>query len=191
MQIRPGTSMELPRSNDHVASPADAEWEKNLAARLDVSRSAIRRLEKKAYSGAYTLSAFIVLSIAAIHNFSFLPSFSQAMRKSMGTGPSSGFISIALVVYVFSAVILSLSRMMEGSDKIGGIAHLGYLGGFFFFYHFSGDMDEQFWAVFAGGATIISLESYQVWNFCRDEILKEREVLQELEEISRRKGLTV
>lgn len=191
MQSRPGTCMELPRSSNHGESPPDAEWEKNLAARLDKARSTIRKLEKKAYSGAYILSAFIALSIAAIHNFSFLPSFSQAIRKSMGTGPPSGFISIALVVYVFSAVILSLSRMMEGSDKIGGIAHLGYLGGFFFFYHFSGDMDEQFWAVFAGGATIISLESYQLWNFCRDEILKEREVLQELEEISRRKGITV
>lgn len=100
--------------------------------------------------------------------------------------PPAGFISIALVVYVFSAVMLSLARMMEGSDKIGGIAHMGYLGAFFFFYHFSGDMDAHFWAVFAGGATILTLESFQRWNYCREEIQREREVLAGLEGLSRR-----
>jgi len=180
-----------PRSNDHGQSPSDPEWEKNLAARLDNARCSIRKLEKKAYSGAYILSAFIILSIGATRNFSFLPSFSQSLRRSMGAAPPASLISIALIVYVFSAVILSLSRMMEGSEKVGGISHLGYLGAFFFFYHFSGDMDVQFWAVFAGGATILSLESYQRWNFCRDEILKEREVLQELERIASRKGIVI
>lgn len=178
--------MERSSSTDNSAHQGTAELDKNLADRLDKARRSIRKLEKRAYSGAYILSAFLILSIGATHNFSFLPTFSQAMRKSMGTGPSSGFISIALVIYVFSAVILSLSRMMEGSDKIGGVTHLGYLGGFFFFYHFSGDMDAQFWAVFAGGTTIICLESYQLWNFCRDEILNEREALEKLEKLSGR-----
>ena len=177
--------MELPPSSDKGASPAGSERDNTLAGRIDKSRISICKLEKKAFSGAYVLSAFIVISIGATQNFSFLPSFSSAIRKSMGMAPPAGFISILLIVYVFSAAILSLSRMMEGSDKIGGISHLGYLGAFFFFYHFSGDMDAHFWAVFASGTTIISLESYQIWNFCRDEILKVREVLQKLEEMSR------
>ncbi len=181
MRSRPGSDMELPRSNDNGVSTAGSERDNNLADRINNSRNLIRKLERKAFSGAYTLSIFIVLSIGATHNFSFLPSFSPAIRKSMGMAPPAGFVSILLIVYVFSAVILSLSRMMEGSDKIGGITHIGYLGAFFFFYHFSGDMDAHFWAVFAGGATIISLESYQRWNFCRDEILKEREALGKLE----------
>ena len=71
--------------------------------------------------------------------------------------------------------------MMEGSDKTGGIAHLGYLGAFFFFYHFSGRLDEHFWAVFAGGTTILALEGYQLWNYCNEEIQKEKDVLAELE----------
>jgi hypothetical protein len=108
------------------------------------------------------------------------------MKKSMGVAPPAGLISVALAVYVFSAAIISLTRMMEGTDKTGGIAHLGYLGAFFFFYHFSGNMDAHFWAVFAGGATVLSLESYQLWNYCRDEIQKEREILVELEVIAKR-----
>lgn len=177
--------MDLPHSNDNGASPAGSERDNTIADRIDKSRKSIRTLERKAFSGTYILSAFIILSIGATQNFSFLPSFTPAIRKSMGMAPPAGFISILLIVYVFSAVILSLSRMMEGSDKIGGITHLGYLGAFIFFYHFSGDMDAHFWAVFAGGVTIISLECYQLWNFCRDEILKEREVLQKLEDMSR------
>jgi hypothetical protein len=182
--------MGLLLSNDG-ARPADSERNNNITDHINNSRRLIRKLERKAFSGGYTLSAFIILSIGATHNFSFLPSFSPAVRKSMGMAPPAGFIGFLLIVYVFSAVILSLSRMMEGTDRIGGITHLGYLGAFFFFYHFSGDMDANFWAVFAGGATIISLESYQRWNFCRDEILKEREVLDMLEKRSVREGISI
>lgn len=181
--------MALPRPNENGERPANAEWQNNLADRIGKSRSVISKLERKAYSGAYILSAFILLSIGATLDFSFLPSFSPAIRKSMGAPPPADLISVALIVYVFSAVILSLARMMEGSEKTGGITHLGYLAAFFFFYHYSGNMDVHFWAVFAAGTTIISLESYQLWNFCRDEVLKEREVLQELEVISWRKGM--
>jgi hypothetical protein len=173
--------MELPRSNDQGERPTAAHADNSLTARIDKARNSIRTLERKAYSGTYALAAFILLSIGATRNFSFLPSFSPAIRKSMGMAPPVGLISVFLIIYVFSAAIISLSRMVEGSDKVGGIAHLGYLGVFFFFYHFSGDMDAQFWAIFAGGATILSLESYQLWHFCRDEILKERELLQGLE----------
>lgn len=180
--------MELPHSTDNSNKPTGADSENPLSVRINVAKESIRKLEKRSLSGGYILSAFILLSIGATHNFSFLPSFSPAIRKSMGMAPPAGFISIALVVYVFSAVILSLARMMEGSEKTGGISHLGYLGAFFFFYHFSGDMDAHFWAVFAGGATILALESYQCWNFCRDEIQKERDVLAGLEGLSRLKG---
>lgn len=178
--------MEPPCPTGNGKDRIATEQDKSLADRIDRARASIRKLERRAYNGGYILSAFLLLSIAATHRFSFLPSLSPALRTSMGTAPPSGLISVALVVYVFSAVILSLSRMMQGSDKIGGITHLGYLGAFLFFYHFSGDMDAHFWAVFAAGATIISLEGYQLWNFCRDEIMKEREVLQGLEGISSR-----
>jgi hypothetical protein len=177
--------MDPPRSTDISNASTDTVGKNQLSDRIKKSKQAIRNLEKRAHYGVYILSAFILLSIGATHNFSFLPSFSPTIRQSMGMAPPAGLISVTLVIYIFSAVILSLGRMMEGVDKVGGISHLGYLGAFFFFYHFSGDMDAHFWAVFAGGATILALESYQRWNYCRDEILKEREILQELEQLSR------
>lgn len=178
--------MELPNSTDTSTNAAAQGGKTPLSERISRTQASIRRLERRTYRGGYILSAFILLSIGATRNFSFLPSFSQSIKNSMGMAPPAGLISVALAVYVFSAAIISLSRMMEGSDKIGGFAHLGYLGAFFFFYHFSGDMDVHFWAVFAGGATVLSLESYQIWNYCRDEIQKEREILVELEGIAKR-----
>lgn len=178
--------MELPNSTDNRKNPSAKGSGTQLAERISRAQESIRRLERRAYLGGYILSAFILLSIGATRNFSFLPSFTPAIKKSMGMAPPAGLISVALAVYVFSAAIISLTRMMEGSDKTGGIAHLGYLGAFFFFYHFSGHMDAHFWAVFAGGATVLSLESYQRWNYCRDEIQKEREILVELEGIAKR-----
>jgi len=179
--------MELP-STDNCNKPTGTDSDNQVSDRIFMAKESIRKLERRAHFGLYILAAFILLSIGATHNFSFLPSFSPAIRKSMGAGPSAGFISVALVVYIFSAVILSLARMMEGSDKRGGITHMGYLGAFYFFYHFSGDMDAHFWAVFAGGTTILALESYQLWNYCRDEIQKEREALERLENLSRWNG---
>lgn len=156
-----------------------------LSARKVRLEDTIRSLEKKANKGFYILSAFILISIGATRDFSILPTFSPGFRKLLGAAPPAQLISIALLVYVFSAVIHALSRMMEGSGKTGGIAHLGYLGAFYLFFHFSGDMQIHFWAVFAAGFTILGLESYQLWNHCRDEIQKERDMLAEVEGLIR------
>lgn len=180
--------MELPQTTGNVDNQSAKESTNQFSTRINRTKESIRKLEKRAYIGGYILSAFILISIGATRNFSFLPSFTPSIRKSMGMAPPADLISVALAVYVFSAAIISLSRMMDGSDKTGGIAHLGYLGAFFFFYHFSGSMDAHFWAVFAGGSTILSLESYQLWNYCRDEILKEKDILAELEGLMRIKG---
>jgi len=176
-----GSDMKMPRTSDKWERTSGESMPTPLAERIGSCRAKIRTLERRAYTGIHVLSAFILLSIGATLDFSFLPSFSPALRKGLGGAPPAGFISIALVVYVFSASILSLSRMMEGSDKTGGIAHLGYLGAFFFFYHASGDLDGHFWAVFAGGATVLVLEGYQRWYYCREEIQKEREILAGIE----------
>jgi hypothetical protein len=173
--------MKAPRKSDNSESRTPETAPGPLAERILSSREAIRSLERRAYSGIHILSAFILLSIVATLDLSFLPSFPSAIRKGMGAAPSAGFISIALAVYVFSASTLSLSRMMEGSDKTGGLTHLGYLGVFFFFYYACGDLDTHFWAVLAGGATILILESYQRWLYCREEIQKEREMLAGME----------
>ncbi|MDO9613807.1 MAG: aminodeoxychorismate synthase component I [Bacteroidota bacterium] len=41
----------------------------------------------------------------------------------------------------------------------------------------SGKLPENFWAVFAAGATVLGLEGYHLWIYCSEEIEREREVL--------------
>jgi hypothetical protein len=141
----------------------------------------IRRLRARSNLPLYEMALFIALSIGAIRDFDFLPSFPPGILAFLGEGPSAGMISTALLIYSFSAIILILSRMMSGSGKYGGFTQLGYLSGFYLFYHFSGAMEENFWAVFAAGMTILGLEGYQVWTWCREEIRIQEEILAELE----------
>jgi hypothetical protein len=137
----------------------------------------IRKLHNKLTAELLAMALFLLLSIVALSDFSLLPSLPEKIRAALGKPPSVNMISAVLLLYIFSAIILILSRMMSGSGRYGGIGHTGYLAGFYFFYHFSGKLPENFWAVFAAGVTILGLEYYHLWIYCSEEIVREREVL--------------
>jgi hypothetical protein len=163
-------------------SPAShrTEGPANPSHRTPQENEKIRRLKARASHGLYSMALFIALSIGAVRDFDFLPSLPPKIHALLGHPPSANMISTALLLYSFSAIVLILSRMMSGSGSFGGFTQVAYLAGFYFFYHFSGGMEENFWAVFAAGMTILSLESYQVWNFCTEEIKKEEVIRAEM-----------
>ncbi len=140
----------------------------------------ISKFEALANKGLIMIAGFLAISIAALRDFDFLPSVPLSVLAFLGPPPSANMISAALVFYCFSAIILILAKMMSGSNKYGGLAHLGYLSGFYLFYHFAAAMERNFWAVFAAGMTILALEEYHLWIYCAEEIRKERETLAEL-----------
>jgi hypothetical protein len=142
----------------------------------------IRHMHNKMTAELLATALFLLLSMAALNDFPFFPSLPVRIRTALGAPPSVNMISAVLLLYVFSAIILILSRMMSGSGKCGGIGHVGYLAGFYFFYHFSGKLPENFWAVFAAGATILALENYHLWIYCSEGIARERETLTILNE---------
>jgi hypothetical protein len=90
-------------------------------------------------------------------------------------------ISALLVVYAFSAILLVLGRITNGSPKTVSFSHIGYLVCFYAFYYFSGSLPENFWAVLATGMTILSLESYHIWSLSMAKIKEEEEALAILE----------
>jgi len=150
--------------------------EKNARLREDTLAN-IRKLRNTLTKELISIALFLLLSIVALDNFSVFPSLSEPIRAALGRPPAANMISAVLLLYVFSAIILILARMMSGSGRYGGVAHVGYLAGFYIFYHLSGKLPENFWAVFASGATVLGLESYHVWLYCSEEIEKERETL--------------
>ncbi|WP_020676596.1 hypothetical protein [Geopsychrobacter electrodiphilus] len=135
-------------------------------------------------SGLWILTLFTALSLGAYRDFDFLPTLSSRIHSLLGSGPPTNFINWALVLYGFSGIIMVLTQMTSSKRPRGALSHFGYLSAFYTFYHFSGGLTENFWAVFTVGMTILSLQSYHVWNYYRDKIHEQEEILIELNKLA-------
>ncbi len=164
------------------------DFSKDRARLRKETLAKIRILQRKFSAELLSAALFLLLSIAALYDFSFFPSLPENLRTALGRPPSVNMIGTVLLVYVFSGIILILSRMMSGSGRYGGVGHVGFIAGFYFFYHFSGKLPENFWAVFATGVTIFGLEGYHLWIYCSEEIDREKEVLALLDGKPERRG---
>ena len=153
------------------------DFRKKHARLREETLANIRKLQRKLMAELLSAALFFLVSIVALNDFAFFPSLPEHIEAALGRPPSVNMISAVLLLYIFSAIILILARMMSGSGRYGGVSHVGYLAGFYIFYHFSGKLPENFWAVFAAGATVLGLESYHLWIYCSEEIEREREVL--------------
>lgn len=139
----------------------------------------INRLHRASTRGFWAISLFMLVSMAAWWGFSFLPA-PDAVTAVLGKAPSSRMVSIVLLVYTFSAIILSLARMASGIEHRSSFSHVGFLTAFFLFYYFDKALDDNYWAVFGAGITILGVESYRIWSFCSEGIVKSRENLEYL-----------
>ena len=132
------------------------------------------RLNRFSIRGILALALFILVSIFAWWGFSFLPA-PERVTAILGKPPSAYVISIALIIYTFSAIILSLARMSTGVEHRSSFSHVGYLTAFFLFYYFGKSLDENYWAVFGSGMTILGVESYRIWTYCAENISRIKE----------------
>ncbi len=160
-------------ATDYASFPDSASRRREIQAK-------IRRLHRLSNRGLWGLALFILMAIGGQQNFAFIPPIPDHIRALLGPSPPVKLISIALAVYSFSALILILSRMMSGSATYRGWSHLGYLAAFFAFYYYAQALEQNFWAIFAAGITILSLEYYQIWTHCSEMIRKEKALLNSL-----------
>jgi len=142
----------------------------------------IRYFKKQILYSRVWMVLFFLVSLGAAVGFRFLPPISEEMRHFLGASPPPTLISIALIVYAFSALILILGRMNSGPARFRGWSHTFYLSAFYLFYYYSGELRENFWPVFIAGLTILGLEDYRVWSICNEAIKKEEETLKILGE---------
>jgi len=168
--------MNMPENTENLQT---AEIEK---ANLQKS---IKRLHVRSHQGIWSIVIFSVVSIVAMLSEQIFPPLSAETKKMLGTPPSSNMISALLVVYAFSAILLVLGRITNGSPKLVSFSHIGYLICFYAFYYFSGVLADNFWAVLATGMTILSLESYHIWTYSMGKV---RELEEELAILERRIG---
>lgn len=154
---------------------ADTDETRDSADMLcQVLNEDINRLNHLSTRGILSLAMFLVVSILAWCGFSFLPA-PDMVTAALGHPPSARIISIALLIYTFSAIILSLSRMTAGIEHGNSFSHVGYLTAFFLFYYFGKSLEDNYWAVFGAGITILGVETYRIWIFCSESIAKKKE----------------
>jgi hypothetical protein len=134
----------------------------------------INRLNHFSIRGILALSLFIFISALAWWGFPFLPP-PETVTAYLGKPPQASIISAVLLLYTFSAIILSLSRMTASMEHRSSFSHVGFLTAFFLFYYFGKSLEDNYWAVFGAGVTILGVESYRIWTFCAESISKKRE----------------
>lgn len=153
---------------EHLSTAVNGPRESADLVRQALLRD-IERLNRFSTRGIMALSLFIAISIFAWWGFSFLPE-PDRVTAFLGPPPPAQIISIALIVYTFSAIILSLARMSTGVEHRSSFCHVGYLTAFFLFYYFGKSLAENYWAVFGSGMTILGVESYRIWIYCAENI---------------------
>jgi hypothetical protein len=136
----------------------------------------INRLQRLSTRGLLAMALFLGVCMWAWWNFPFLPA-PDSVTAVLGRPPSARIISTVLLLYTFSALILSLSRMTTGVEHRSSFSHVGYLTAFFIFYYYGKALEDNYWAVFGAGITILGVESYRIWSYCADGMAKKREDL--------------
>jgi hypothetical protein len=165
-------------SEEKTGAPGVTNRQKNTTS-SDPSHfhDRIRELNAKARMGGWGLAAFVILSVLSIPDSYLLPTLSETVRRFLGAAPPSNLISVALIVYAFSALTLILARIAQGSGTYKGWSHLFYIGSFYIFFGFAGTLRETYWAIFVSGLLIMGLENYLVRTYVSEEIRKaEREI---------------
>lgn len=137
----------------------------------------IRKLERASGNGLWAMVFFLMVSFVAFDSFSFFPEISTDLRRLLGTPPPAGMISLALVVYAFSGIVRTLARMSRNIKPYLGLMHASFFSAFYAFYHLSGALQDNFWAVFFAGISVMGLENYYLWSHSNAALLKERALL--------------
>jgi len=169
---------QLAMSDDQTGVPrVPTELDKGAESKASEAQKRIKDLRARARMGGWGLGAFVVISVLSIPNSYLLPALSESVRRFLGAAPPSYLISIALIVYAFSALTLILARIAQGSGSYKGWSHLFYISAFYIFFGFAGTLRETYWAVFVTGLLIMGLENYLVRTYVGEEIRKaEREL---------------
>lgn len=137
----------------------------------------INFLQRQIRASKVATLLFSLASLAAAVNFRFLPPVSSSLRQLLGAPPPLFLVNLALIIYAFSALVLTLGRINSGTSQFHGWPHLGYITAFYIFYYYSQVLPGNFWQVFIAGLTIFALEDYRIWTVCSEALKKEQQRL--------------
>lgn len=163
--------------------PAEQEPDRREKLQAEIE-ARIRKLERSTILGLAGMILFLLVSLGAYYQFAMFPDLSEQAWEFLGAPPPVEMISLALVVYAFSGIILILGRMTNNSGGYRGLMHAGFFTGFYIFYHLSGGLPDNFWATFFAGLSVLGLENYLLWMRTNLAIFREKAELERLQKQS-------
>ncbi len=171
--------MPLGRKLKTTSDQTDKRSPQQRLARIQAHIDTLHALSRQ---GLWGLLTFILLSVVVVYfqDANLLANVSQGTREFLGKPPSAKLINMALAVYSFSALILTLSRLTDRTETYRGWAHVGYLTGFYMFYFLANAVRVNALAVVVSGLTILGLEYYSVRSFTSASIRRERTIMKKL-----------
>lgn len=141
------------------------------------SRHELSRIQQQIGQESQTLSRrglgaillFILISMGAflLRDFDLFSSVSESVRQFLGYPPPSFMVSVALVTYCFSVLMIDLMQMDSEVEPQPKWSHLGYRAAFYFFYAVSGALTQHFLAVFFIGLLLYGVEQVCIMVYCR------------------------
>lgn len=162
--------------NGQSASASRPESEQ-MDSYVQAVQQEIIRLKRFSNRGLWAFSLFLLIGLLAWYVLPFLV-IPEKLAPYLGKPPSAHVVSIMLLIYTFSAIILSLARMSTNQEHRSSFCHVGYLSVFFFFYHVAGGLADNYWAVIGAGVTILGVESYRIWVYCTEAIRRKQDDLE-------------
>lgn len=141
-------------------------------------RERIAGLQARSRQGLWGLTLFALLSAGIYAAPVSTALISPKMFDLLGPSPPVSLISLALVIYCFSALVLAMPRIVDGGERYRGWSMLGYVSCFYGFYFYAGALEVNFWAVFAVGALLLSLEYVGVLIHCRAAVREEKAAIE-------------
>jgi len=148
--------------------------------RQQKAQDQVDRRHRMARRNLWELTIFLLISMCAytFRDFNLFAVASEPVRQILGYPPPAYLISIALAVYCFSSVTLTLTAMARDARPEQRWNHLGYRCAFFIFYAFSGTIAANFLPVLFCGLSLYILEQCHVWFYNIKVVAQEQDLVE-------------
>ncbi len=126
--------------------------------------------EKKAIltrQNLLSMILFLVVSIWAyiFKDFHLCEEVPIYLKTVLGAPPPAYLVSLSLVGYFFSTLVLTLFAITKNLEPKPQWGHLGYRLAFFGFYAMSGAIAPNFMPVLLLGLLLYALDEYHIWAY--------------------------
>jgi hypothetical protein len=123
--------------------------------------------------------AFLLVSTCffSIRGLDLLAPLPESIRQFLGCPPPPDLTTLALVVYLFSALVIIFDRTSGGASPSLKWRHLAFRTAFYPFYCVANALNEYFLAVFIAGLVIFGLELLNILAYGMKAVPRGREMV--------------